>query len=48
MSFSKCGVPFKTSTQKPERCLLLLTYFLLCTVAVPPVWGASKNGAAPR
>lgn len=48
MSFSTCGVLFKTRTQSAEICLLLLPCLLLCTVAVPPVWGASENGAAPR
>jgi len=48
MSFSTCGVLFKIRTQSAEICLLLLPCLLLCTVAVPPVWGASENGAAPR
>ena len=48
MLFCRGGAWFKTSRQRTEPGLVLLTCVLLCSVAVPPVWGTSENGTAPR
>lgn len=48
MFFGGRGARFTPGTQKTETWLWPLTCLLLYAVAVPPVWGAGENGAAPR
>jgi len=48
MSFRERGARFKTYTQQAKTWPALLMCSLLCTLAVPPLGGASEDGAAPR
>jgi len=48
MLVSLCGIQFKRSTRRVRNIRGLLSFFFVCFVATPSVWGTDENGARGR